>query len=120
MIINNQVFGETGLLDEGFYLYWEDADLSQRVKRNGYEVVYYPKVKVWHKVSASAGGIGSKSNDYFLIRNRLFFTMRYAKTRTKLAVLKDTFKLVFVGRGWQRLGALHALVGMKGAGPWKR
>ena len=120
MIINNKVFEKTELLDEGFYLYWEDADFSQRVKRNDYEVVYAPVVTIWHKVSASAGGIGSKSNDYFLIRNRLFFAMRYAKFRTKIAVLKDTLKLAFVGRDWQKLGAFHALIGKKGKGPWTK
>lgn len=118
MIINNKVFDKVGLLDEGFYLYWEDADFSQRLKEKGYEVIYYPKVKVWHKVSASAGGIGSRSNDYFLIRNRYYFATRYAKVRTKLAVLRDTLKLAFIGRDWQKIGAFHALIGKKGAGPW--
>lgn len=118
MIINNGVFKKVGLLDEGFYLYWEDADFSQRVKRSGFEVVYAPVTYIWHKVSASGGGIGSKSNDYFLVRNRLSFAFRYAKPRTKFAVLRDTIRLSLFGRGWQKLGALHALIGKKGAGPW--
>jgi hypothetical protein len=71
-------------------------------------------------VSASAGGSGGKSNDYFLIRNRLYFAMRYARLWTKFAVLRDTIKILFTGREWQRLGAFHALIGKKGAGPWKR
>lgn len=118
MIINNKVFNKTGLLDDGFYLYWEDADFSQKVKRNGYSVIYHPKVKIWHKVSASSGGIGNKSNDYFLVRNRLSFAFRYARPRAKFAVLRDTMRLALFGYGWQKLGAFHALIGKKGAGPW--
>lgn len=118
MMIRRDVFEKVGYLDEDFYLYWEDADLSQRVKRAGFKIYYNPTTSVWHKVSSSAGGSGSKSNDYFLIRNRYYFAMKYAKIRTKFAVLRDTVKLMLLGRDWQKLGAKDALIGKKGAGPW--
>lgn len=118
MLVRKEVFEKVGLLDEDLFLYWEDADFSRRVIKNGFDLYYLPTTAVWHKVSASAGGSGSKSNDYFLVRNRLYFAMRYAKLRTKVAVLRDTLKLAFVGRDWQKLGARHALIGLKGAGPW--
>lgn len=118
MMIRREVFEKVGYLDEDFYLYWEDADLSQRVKKAGFKIYYNPITSVWHKVSASAGGSGSKSNDYFLIRNRYYFAMRYAKIRTKFAVLRDIIKLMFFGRDWQKLGAKDAIMGKKGAGPW--
>jgi GT2 family glycosyltransferase len=120
MLFRKEVVKKIGYLDEGLFLYWEDADFSRRAKNNGFEVFYNPTTCAWHKVSASAGGSGSKSNDYFLIRNRYYFANRYAKIRTKIAVLKDTIRLAFTGRDWQRLGAFHALIGIKGAGPWKR
>lgn len=118
MMIRREIFEKVGYLDEDFYLYWEDADLSQRVKRAGFKIYYNPTTSVWHKVSFSAGGSGSKSNDYFLIRNRYYFAMKYAKIRTKFAVLRDTIKLMLLGREWQKLGAKDALMGKKGAGPW--
>lgn len=118
VLIRKQVFEKIGLLDKGLFLYWEDTDFCQRAIRNGFGVYYLPTAHIWHKVSASAGGSGSKSNDYFLIRNRYFFAIRYARFRTKVAVIKDTLRLLFVGYGWQKLGALHALLGKKGAGPW--
>jgi len=120
ILIRKEVFEKIGLLDKGLFLYWEDADFCQRALKNGFDVMYYPETNVWHKVSSSTGGSGSFSNDYFLTRNRLFFAMRYAKFRTKIAVLKDTLKLAFVGRDWQKLGAFHALIGKKGKGPWTK
>lgn len=118
MMIRRDVFEKVGYIDEDFYLYWEDADLSQRAKKAGFKIYYNPITSVWHKVSASAGGSGSKSNDYFLIRNRYYFAMKYASLRTKFAVFRDTAKLMFTGRDWQKLGAKDALMGKKGAGPW--
>lgn len=121
MLIRKEVFGKIGLLDEKLFLYWEDAEYSVRAKEKGIKVVYYPAVSLWHKVSVAAGGSGSPSNDYFLIRNRYYFTNKYSKRlRTKFAVLRDTIKLMFFGRPWQKVGALDALVGKMGRGSWKK
>ncbi len=119
-IIRSGIFEKVGFLDSSFFLYWEDADFSQRIKNAGYKVMYYPGTHLWHKVSASTGGSGSTTNDYFLTRNRFYFAMRYLASRTKFAVFRDTIKLVFTGRKWQRWGAIDALLGVKGMGAWKK
>jgi GT2 family glycosyltransferase len=120
MIIRSEVIRKVGHLDESLFLYWEDADFSQRLKKSGYKVMYFPGTYLWHKVSVSTGGSGSPSNDYFLIRNRFYFAMRYAGLRARFAVLRDTFRLLLVGRTWQKKGALDALSGVKGTGVWKK
>ena len=119
-IIRSGIFEKVGFLDSSFFLYWEDADFSQRIKNACYKVMYYPGTHLWHKVSASTGGSGSTTNDYFLTRNRFYFAMRYLASRTKFAVFRDTIKLVFTGRKWQRWGAIDALLGVKGMGAWKK
>lgn len=120
VIVRKEVFEKVGLLDASFFLYWEDADFSERVKKAGYKVMYFPGTSMWHKVSASTGGSGSPTNDYFLTRNRLYYAMRYLPVRTKFAVIRDTFRLIFVGRIWQKWGAIDGLLGVKGMGAWKR
>jgi len=120
VIVRKEVFEKIGYLDASFFLYWEDADFSERARKSGYKVTYYPGTCMWHKVSASTGGSGSLTNDYFLTRNRVYFAMRYLSLRTKFAVVRDTFRLLFVGRTWQRWGALDALLGVKGMGAWKK
>lgn len=119
-IVRCEVIKKVGYLDRSLFLYWEDADFSERVRRSGYRVVYYPKTYMWHKVSSSTGGSGSPTNDYFLTRNRLYFAKRYSNFRTKFAVWRDTIKLVVVGRKWQKLGAIDALLGVTGMGAWKK
>lgn len=118
VIIRRKVFQKIGLLDASFFLYWEDADFSERAKRAGFKVVYYPKTCMWHKVSASTGGSGSPTNDYFLTRNRFYYSMRYSTFRTKFAVFRDTIKQIVIGRTWQKWGAIDALLGRKGMGKW--
>lgn len=119
VIIRQEVFKRIGLLDDSFFLYWEDADFSERAKRAGFKVVYYPMTWMWHKVSASTGGSGSPTNDYFLIRNRFYYSMRYSSFWTKFAVLRDTVRQIFTGRTWQKWGAIDALLGRKGMGQWR-
>lgn len=119
VIIRRKVFEKVGLLDSSYFLYWEDADFSQRARQNGFRVVYFPKTWIWHKVSASTGGSGSPTNDYFLVRNRYYFASKYLPIRTKFAVLRDTFRIIFTGRKWQKWGAIDGILGVRGMGMWK-
>lgn len=119
MLIKSEVIEKVGLLDPLFFLYWEDPDYSMKAKKFGFETHYVSSTCMWHKVSASTGGSGSPTNDYFLTRNRLYFAKRYAKFRTKFAVARDTVRLVFRGRKWQKWGAIDAILGRKGQGQWK-
>lgn len=48
MIIRAEVFKEVGLLDEDFFLYWEDADFSVRAKRAGYRLMVSAKSQIFH------------------------------------------------------------------------
>lgn len=54
MIVRRQAIEEVGLLDERFFMYWEDADWCKRMWENNWKVVYYPKVSVVHRVGASS------------------------------------------------------------------
>ncbi|MBI2066326.1 glycosyltransferase family 2 protein, partial [Candidatus Woesebacteria bacterium] len=103
-LIKKEVFKKVGYLDEKFFLYWEDADFSQRARLAGFRIIYTPKTHLWHKVSVATGGSGSPSNDYFLIRNRLIFGFRYARAWTKLALIRDSFRILMKGRSWQKKG----------------
>lgn len=103
MLIKRKVLEKIGLLDKKFFMYWEDADLSQRSKRVGWKVLYVPQAKIWHKVAASSA-IGGSLNDYYLTRNRLLFGWRYARLRTKFALFRDSIRILLKGRLWEKLG----------------
>ena len=103
MLIKRKVLESVGIFDEKFFLYYEDADLSVRVRKKGFKILYVPKAILWHK-NAAATGLGSSLQDYYITRNRLVFGFRYASTRVKLALFKESLKLSFSGRKWQRIG----------------
>lgn len=89
--------------DNSYFLYFEDADMSQRALRNGFSIVYNPKSVIWH-VNAASSGSGSDLHDYYLTRNRMLFGMKYAPIRSKIALLKESLRLLLFGREWQKKG----------------
>lgn len=48
---------QIGLLDEDFFAYYEDVDLSFRAQLAGWKVHYVPKSIAYHKISATSGKI---------------------------------------------------------------
>ena len=54
MLIKRTAIYEVGLLDEQFFMYWEDVDLCKRMWDNGWKVVYFPKASIIHHVGGSS------------------------------------------------------------------
>jgi GT2 family glycosyltransferase len=48
MFIRRSVLDEVGLLDESFFMYGEDIDLSYRITKAGYGIYYYPETTIIH------------------------------------------------------------------------
>lgn len=119
MFIKKAVFDKVGLFDNKYFLYYEDADFSERVKKADFKIAYVPKAALWHKNAGSAGGSGSKLQDYYITRNRLLFGVRYAPPRAKLALIKESFLIFFKGRYWQRRGVLDFYLNRFGKGSFK-
>lgn len=104
MLFKREVLEKIGLLDDRYFLYYEDADLNERVKRAGYKIYYVPSAVLVHVNAASTGGAGNVLHDYFLTRNKMLFGMTYAPLRTKLALIRESIRLLRSGRPFQKLG----------------
>lgn len=48
MLIRKKVLDQVGLLDEDFFMYGEDIDLSYRILQQGYKNYYYPETTIIH------------------------------------------------------------------------
>ncbi len=48
MLLRRKVLDETGYLDEDFFMYGEDIDLSWRIIKAGYKNYYYPETRIIH------------------------------------------------------------------------
>ncbi len=63
--------------DESFFAYYEDADLSWRMRLRGWKILTVPEAVVWHLHSATADTIKSKTfKAYYLNRNRFFMMIK--------------------------------------------
>jgi len=54
MMISRQALARVGIFDPAYRMYYEDADLSARVRRAGFRLVVEPRARVWHLVGTSA------------------------------------------------------------------
>lgn len=115
VLITREAIEKVGLLDEKYFLYFEDSDFVKRAKDLGFKAYYNGQVAIYHKVSQSTG-VGSVITDYYHTRNRLIFGMKYGKLRTKFALLREAFKLLIFGRRPQRQGVLDFYLGVTGDG----
>lgn len=116
MLIKKEVFEKVGFFNEKYFLYFEDAEFSERVQKAGYTIVYVPTAMLWHVTSASTGGSGSSLHDYFLTRNRMAFGLLYAPLRTKVALTRESVRLLRTGRPYQKRAIKDFYLGKFGKG----
>ena len=55
LMIRREVFGKIGLMDESFFLYFEEVDFCLRAKQAGFPCWYVPQSRVIHLVGQSSG-----------------------------------------------------------------
>lgn len=102
ILFKRETLEKVGLFDERYFLYFEDADLSERIKRVGFSIYYVPTAMLIHVNAASSGGPGNKLHDYFLTRNQMLFGFTYAPLRSKIALIRQSLRLLFTGRQYQK------------------
>lgn len=80
VLYRKSILDRIGLLDESFFMYYEDVELSERAKKHGYRIVYCPKAIAFHEHAKS-----SKEWSPFFIyhseRGRLMHTLLHFPLR---------------------------------------
>ncbi|MDO6435044.1 glycosyltransferase family 2 protein [Flavitalea sp. BT771] len=75
MMVPRRVVDEVGLMPEIFFLYYEELDWSEQIKRKGYSIYYQPASLIYHKESMTTGR-SSPLKTFYLTRNRILFMRR--------------------------------------------
>lgn len=101
VLIRKEMFKLVGFFDEKYFLYYEDADYSVRVLKKGYKIFYVPKSIIWHK-NAGSSGSGSSLQDYYITRNRLYFGVKYASSRAKIALIRESLRILINGNRFKK------------------
>lgn len=75
IMVSREVVEKVGLMDEGFFLYYEELDWCEQIRRAGYDIWYEPAAAILHKESVSTGKASPLKMRY-LTRNRIRFMRR--------------------------------------------
>lgn len=83
MMVPRSVIEKVGMMPEVYFLYYEEHDWAEMIKRAGYKIYYQPESFILHKESVSTGK-ESPFKTYYLTRNRLVFARRNYTGLTKM------------------------------------
>jgi hypothetical protein len=106
MMVSIKVIREIGIMSYIFFLYYEEADWSYRIKRAGYTIWYVHNSLVYHKESIAVGKL-SDSKVYYQNRNRIVFMRRNVQGKDFylgilyqliIAIPKNALKYLLKGR----------------------
>lgn len=78
VLMKRQAIDMVGLLDERFFIYWEDVDWGLRLHASGLRNVVVPSAYIWHKISVTMGGADSPRKVYHKTRSHLLLAHLHA------------------------------------------
>ena len=94
-LCRRKLMAEVGFFDERYFLYYEDIDLSKRIRETGKEIYYYPEIEIiHHQRIPSIYDFGESPYIYFHIHFGLTFPiiLRYIlifKTFLRIAIFSS-------------------------------
>lgn len=117
MMVSKEVIEKVGMMSEFFFLYYEELDWSERIKKAGYDIYVEPNAKIYHKESLSVG-TDSPLKTYYMNRNRILFMRRHRKSWQIMlfslflifaTIPKNTIKFI-LARRWDNLKAFYKAI----------
>ncbi|WP_448562660.1 glycosyltransferase family 2 protein [Trichothermofontia sp.] len=92
MLVRSRVFEEVGLMDEGYFLYFEETDFCLQTQRANWSCWYVPASKVMHIAGQSTGvtvrdGPSKRLPAYWFESRRRYFLKNHGFFYTALADL---------------------------------
>ena len=79
MMMSESTLKKASGFDENYFLFIEDVDLCQVIKKQGLRVVYFPNAKIFHKISSS----NARSTSRVIIKRHqgmIYYNQKYSET----------------------------------------
>jgi len=110
VLLNKKALEDVGYFDKNFFMYYEDSDLSFRLREKGWKVIYNPKSVIRHIHAGSS----KEWSDFFVFhaeRGRLLFVSKHWPRLKALQllfkyVIRDTFGVLvynLLKRNWEKI-----------------
>lgn len=97
MFIRKAVLDRVGLLDENFFMYGEDIDLSYRIQKKGYKNFYFPETTIIHYKGESTKKGSLNYVKVFYNAMLIFARKHFSGNQSWLFSLLINFAIVFRG-----------------------
>ena len=81
LLARADVFREIGLLDDDFFIYYEETEFCQRASEHGWDIWFVPVTGVFHKESVDY--TYSSFREYYFTRNRWLFVEKTQPAHTR-------------------------------------
>jgi GT2 family glycosyltransferase len=115
MLVSKAFIAEIGLMEEDYFLYFEDADWAMR-GRGKFSLGFAPRSHVFHKWGTNSHKAAPLSSSRFYYRNRLRFVMRFLPDRlaaAKRAMFEQMLRHIVRGR-WSQARIVMSTLLMAG------
>ena len=94
MLVRSEAISKAGKMPEEYFLYYEEIDWCERIKKEGFKIMFVPDSVVLHKESIS---IGKQSfiQVFYKTRNRILLARKWRKGFEKIISLAYLTATVF-------------------------
>ena len=87
VLINAKVFNRIGLMDEKYFVYYDDLDFISRANKAKITSIYDPSLRIYHNVSSSTGGGRSLFSLFYNSRNSIYYIKKNFNGFNKYLIL---------------------------------
>jgi GT2 family glycosyltransferase len=82
LLVKADVVRKVGLLDEVFFLGYEDLDWCVRAQNAGFKAIYIPSAVIWHRAGYDTKkNLGKPLKDFYYARNSVLFARKHLEAR---------------------------------------
>lgn len=104
MLVRREVFESVGLMDEGYFLYFEETDFCLAARRKGWETWYVPQSRMTHIAGQSTGVTGQQEGlrrrpQYWFDSRRRYWVKNHGRA---YAAATDVLWALAYGSWWLR------------------
>ncbi len=97
MYMRRDVVNQVGGLDEDYWMYGEDIDLSYQIQKAGYEITYLPTTSIIHYKGESTKKSSRKYNTAFYGAMQIFLSKHFTDRSSQVTLATLKIAVVTVG-----------------------
>ena len=102
MMISRETLNKVGLMDENYFMFYEEYDYCERVRQAGFQIFYNGHSSILHKQSISIGK-NSAIKSYYMTRNRLYFSRKNFTGISRLSAVLYNYVIAMPKNALQEL-----------------